>query len=128
MTANPSRKEEKHAQQNNRELAEKSAAPNGTNFYRRQSKRTDAPPKQKNGKQRRQQKPAPEQRSEPLKVEAATKPELIEPLKRAMSSDLIPVDESPKAKDSANDQRVGDTKQTMPDPRRFSIMDDGWGI
>jgi len=90
---------------------------NNSNSKRRQQKR--------GGK-----KPAPEQKSVPLKNEAPERPDnLVEPLKRAMSSDLIPVDEGskPKKTDAASNNDNNDA-QAKTNQRSFSIMDDGWGV
>jgi len=75
-------------------------------------------------------RPAPtEEKSVPLKTEAAVKPELVEPLKRAMSSDLIPIDESSKQnKPADNDNKAPSGAQSQANSRSFSVMDDGWGI
>ena len=63
----------------------------------------------------------------PLKTDSTTKPELVEPLKRAMSSDLIPVDDGAKPK-ANNNTSSDDNAQAKSNPRGFSIMDDGWGV
>jgi len=56
---------------------------------------------------------------------------LAEPLRRAMSSDLIPVDEGSKQKKTdaaASNNDNNDDAQAKTNPRSFSIMDDGWGV
>lgn len=64
----------------------------------------------------------------PLKTDSTTKPELVEPLKRAMSSDLIPVDDGAKPKANNNTSSDDNNAQAKSNPRGFSIMDDGWGV
>lgn len=84
----------------------------------------------KRRQQKRGKKPAPEQKSVPLKNEAPERPDnLVEPLKRAMSSDLIPVDEGskPRKTDAASNNDNNDA-QAKTNQRSFSIMDDGWGV
>jgi len=74
-------------------------------------------------------KAAPDQqRTVPLKTETKTKPELIEPLKRAMSSDLIPIDDGSKQKPKNNANTNDNNAQALANLRSFSVMDDGWGV
>jgi len=89
---------------------------------------------QRGGKKSRRQRPRPsrpmptEQKSVPLKTEAAVRPELVEPLKRAMSSDLIPIDEGSKQNKTADSNQAQSGAQSQANSRSFSVMDDGWGI
>jgi len=65
--------------------------------------------------------------SVPLKTEPTPKPELIEPLQRAMSSEFIPVEDNSKLR-SNSASSSNNNSQAKANPKGFSIMDDGWGV